>query len=445
MRTRSEWTGQDAILRRGERTRANWGCSIPAAVTRKTGTPRNPSNSFSESAVDQAAEYLLDLARGQSRCGPSSAHGVGSARSRGEPTARAPHRKTGRDFLVLCSHHDPKRVIRVAECDPSQRVKTNDQLSNSLTCDPELFGNHAAGHRSIQQIEQTLTARSRLPCSSWSIWPGLKAAGRAAARCRPPVSGSPPVRPVRVVSGYAKRGCCLLDVEFCLNCESWGGAFPMSQRDKARGLQTSPQGETWGFARHADRPIDSVDRSMPLSFPAGITRNGVHPQIRLRVLVLSLNVGRCGQGRRRAATSSLAPARMGLLDCGPRGGEGVAENSVPGIRPGPTLHDKHTIGRWAPGPQHEPRGGPESQSAHSSRDRPRRGRVLLFEDAAVDGRNAQILLKKVSSIPSDLGSSQCFGEGLEGFFGRLGEPVKSTLTARSRSALSTEGMRQERT
>ena len=125
----------------------------------------------------------------------------------------------------------------------------------------------------------------------------------------------------------------------------------------------------------ADRPIDSVDRSMPSLPSAGITRNGVHPQIRLRVLVLSLNVGRCGQGRRRAATSSLAPAHMGLLDCGPRGGEGVAENSVPGIRPGPTLHDKHTIGRWVPGPQHEPRGGPESQSAHSSRDRPRRGRV----------------------------------------------------------------------
>ena len=35
----------------------------------------------------------------------------------------------------------------------------------------------------------------------------------------------------------AKRGCCLLDVEFCLNCESWGGAFPMSQRDKARALR----------------------------------------------------------------------------------------------------------------------------------------------------------------------------------------------------------------
>ena len=140
----------------------------------------------------------------------------------------------------------------------------------------------------------------------------------------------------------------------------------------------------------ADRPIDSVDRSMPSLPSAGITRNGVHPQIQLRVLVLSLNVGRCGQGRRRAATSSLAPAHMGLLDCGPRGGEGVAENSVPGIRPGPTLHDKHTIGRWVPGPQHEPRGGPKSQSAHSSRDRPRRGQVLLFEDAAVDGRIAQI-------------------------------------------------------
>jgi hypothetical protein len=38
----------------------------------------------------------------------------------------------------------------------------------------------------------------------------------------------------------------------------------MSQRDKARGLRL-PQGETWGFARHADRPIDSVDPVCPLS------------------------------------------------------------------------------------------------------------------------------------------------------------------------------------
>jgi hypothetical protein len=59
-----------------------------------------------------------------------------------------------------------------------------------------------------------------------------------------------------------------------------------------------------------------------LSLPsARITRKGVHPQIRLRVLVLSVHVGRCGQGRRRAATSSLAPAHMGRLHCGPRGGE----------------------------------------------------------------------------------------------------------------------------
>ena len=84
----------------------------------------------------------------------------------------------------------------------------------------------------------------------------------------------------------------------------------MSQRDKARRLRL-PQGEAWGFARRADRPIDSVDRSMPSLPSAGITRNGVHPQIRLRVLVLSLNVGRCGQGRRRAATSSLAAAIWG--------------------------------------------------------------------------------------------------------------------------------------
>ena len=72
----------------------------------------------------------------------------------------------------------------------------------------------------------------------------------------------------------------------------------------------------------------------------GITRNGVHPQIRLRVLVLSLNVGRCGQGRRRAATSSLAPAHMGLLDCRPRGGE-VSRTWADGVD-----WDKRTIGPW---------------------------------------------------------------------------------------------------
>src|SRR5580693_6592562 len=144
---------------------------------------------FGESAADQAAEYLLDLARGQSRCGPHP-RGVGSALSR-ESRQHALLIVRQDETLVLCSHHDPKRVIRVAECDPSQRVKTNDQLSNSLTCDPELFGNHAAGHRSIQQIEQTLTARSRLLCSSRSIWPGPKAAGRA-ARCRPPCPGPLP-------------------------------------------------------------------------------------------------------------------------------------------------------------------------------------------------------------------------------------------------------------
>src|SRR5271167_1585046 len=38
---------------------------------------------------------------------------------------------------------------------------------------------------------------------------------------------------------------------------------------------------------------------------------------------------------------------------------------------------------WTPEPQHEPRGGPEFESAHSSRDRPRWGGALLFEDAAV--------------------------------------------------------------
>ena len=50
--------------------------------------------------------------------------------------------------------------------------------------------------------------------------------------------------------------------------------------------------------------------------------------------------------------------------------------------------DKRTNGPWAPDPQREPLGGPELKSVHSGRDRPRWGGVLLFEDAAVDGRNA---------------------------------------------------------
>ena len=86
----------------------------------------------------------------------------------------------------------------------------------------------------------------------------------------------------------------------------------MSQRDKACGLRL-PQGEAWAFARHACRPIDFVDCSMRSLLSSGITRNGVHPEIRLRVLVLSLNVGRCGQGRRRAATAHLLPRIWGSL------------------------------------------------------------------------------------------------------------------------------------
>jgi hypothetical protein len=77
------------------------------------------------------------------------------------------------------------------------------------------------------------------------------------------------------------------------------------------------------------------------------------------------------------SVSAAASAHMGLPDCGPRGGEGVAENSV--LAP-PTWaegadHDRCTIGPWAPGPQHEPRGGPESESLgwRVGRANPRRG------------------------------------------------------------------------
>src|SRR5271157_2424097 len=178
--------------------------------------------SFGESAADQAAEYLLDLAAcGQSHCGPYS-RCVGGALSR-ESRQHALLIVRQNETFVPYPHHDPKRVIRVAECDPSLRVKTDDQLSNSLTCDSELFGNHTAAHRSIQHIEQTLTALSGPLCSSWSIWVGLKAAGRA-ARCRLPCPGPLPFGQSQLCQG-AKRGCCLLDVEFCLDRESWGGAF----------------------------------------------------------------------------------------------------------------------------------------------------------------------------------------------------------------------------
>ena len=168
---------------------------------------------FGESIADQTAEYLRDLAFGQSRSDPYP-RGVGSALSR-KSRQHAFLVVRQDETFVLYSHHDPKRVIRVAEGDPSQRVKTNDQLSNSLTRDREPFGNHAAGHRSIQHIEQTLTAGSRLLCSPWSIWDGFKAARRA-ARSRPPCP-----RPVLFgqpeLCQCAKRGCCLFDVEFCLD------------------------------------------------------------------------------------------------------------------------------------------------------------------------------------------------------------------------------------
>ncbi len=52
--------------------------------------------------------------------------------------------------------------------------------------------------------------------------------------------------------------------------------------------------------------------------------------------------------------------------------------------------DKRTNASSAPESQHEPRGGPEFESAHSGRDRTRRDGVMRFEDAAVNGRCAQI-------------------------------------------------------
>ena len=48
-------------------------------------------------------------------------------------------------------------------------------------------------------------------------------------------------------------------------------------------------------------------------------------------------------------------------------------------------------GRHNPG--QEPRGGPEFESLHSGRDRPRSRDFSCATDASVDGRNAQIALK----------------------------------------------------
>ena len=45
----------------------------------------------------------------------------------------------------------------------------------------------------------------------------------------------------------------------------------------------------------------------------------------------------------------------------------------------------------------EPRGGPEFESGHSGRDRPRWVSVMRFEDAAVDGRNAQDIVEKLGN------------------------------------------------
>jgi hypothetical protein len=78
---------------------------------------------FSKSIADQTAEYLLGLAFGQSRSDPYP-RGVGSTLSR-KSRQHALLIVRQNDTFVLYSHHDPKRVVRIAECDPSLRVKTN--------------------------------------------------------------------------------------------------------------------------------------------------------------------------------------------------------------------------------------------------------------------------------------------------------------------------------
>jgi hypothetical protein len=76
-------------------------------------------------------------------------------------------------------------------------------------------------------------------------------------------------------------------------------------------------------------------------------------------------------------------------------------------------HDKRTIVPCTPNAQDEPRGGPEFESLHSGRDRPANA-------AAVDGRSAQIPVIRR----------------------RLGERVKSTLSAPSGLLLRTGGIRR---
>jgi hypothetical protein len=144
---------------------------------------------------------------------------------------------------------------------------------------------------------------------------------------------------------------------------------------------------------------------MPSLPSAGIIQNGVHPQIRLRVLVLSLNVGRCGQGRRRAATSSLAPAIWGSSIAAREEAKVSQGTRCPASDLGRRSRSRQAHDRrWAPDAQHEPRGGPEFESVRSGRDRRLRKGVWPFEAATRDGRSAQILF---SNGVKAGGSSRC--------------------------------------
>src|SRR5208337_2126370 len=101
---------------------------------------------------------------------------------------------TGQDrALVVRALDQPGRMIRVAEGHASLRVQSDEQLSNSLAGDPQLSCDCAAVHRPIEQIEQTLGARSGRPALSIrSIRNGFEAAGLAARGRNPELrSGLP--------------------------------------------------------------------------------------------------------------------------------------------------------------------------------------------------------------------------------------------------------------
>ena len=100
--------------------------------------------------------------------------------------------------------------------------------------------------------------------------------------------------------------------------------------------------------------------------------------------------------------------------------------------------DKSTIGRGRQEPHHEPQGDPEFESVHSGWGRPRSQDFSCANDAVVDGRCAQIVLKnseierprksrfgahRVISVDSP--HSRAYGDVAGGKAGRSAEPLRN--------------------